>query len=270
MAFLTIEFYSECMKRCVDFKAILPNDAPGTQGAADENPLKTLYLLHGYGNRNSEWVWNSNIVELADKYRLCVVLPSGENSFYLDGEATGRQYGTFIGEELPRYVQRTLGVSAKREDNFLGGLSMGGFGAIHTALQFPEQFGRLFALSSALIAPEVMKMKEGGGNGVANEAYYRLQFGKPELLEHGESNPEELVRRILQQKGLMPEMYLACGTEDFLIRENRRFSGFLKEQGVEHRYLESPGEHNFAFWNAYLEPAIQWLLAPNEEECERG
>lgn len=89
MAFISVEFYSECLKRCVGFKVILPNDMQGTENGT---PRKTLYLLHGYGNRNSEWVWNSNIVELAEKYRLCVVLPSGENSFYLDGAAV---FGTF-------------------------------------------------------------------------------------------------------------------------------------------------------------------------------
>lgn len=257
MAFISVEFYSECLKRCVELKVILPNDMQGTENGT---PRKTLYLLHGYGNRNSEWVWNSNIVKLAEKYRLCVVLPSGENSFYLDGEATGRLYAGFIGEELPRYVQRTFGLSCERQDNFLGGLSMGGFGAIHTALQFSERFGRLFALSSALIAPEVMKMQDNGGNGIANREYYRLMFGEPGLLEHGRNNPEELVRRLRRENGTIPEMYLACGTGDFLIEENRRFSRFLKEQAVEHVYLESPGEHNFVFWNEYLEPAVKWLL----------
>lgn len=252
MAFLNVEFYSNCLRRCVEFKVILPNES--------RNVEKTLYLLHGYGNRSSEWVFNSQIMEVAGRYGICVVLPSGENSFYLDGEATGRKYGTFIGEELPCYVQKTLGVSSKREDNFLGGLSMGGFGAIHTALQFPKRFGGLFALSSALIVPEVMQMKEGDENGVANEAYFRLMFGKEELLEHGDSNPEELVRRIKQRGDEMPQMYLACGTEDFLLQENRYFHNFLEQEEVKHVYLESPGEHNFVFWNEYLEPAVKWLL----------
>ncbi len=184
----------------------------------------------------------------------------------MDGEATGRKYGTFVGEELPLYVQKTLGVSAERQDNFLGGLSMGGFGAIHTALQFPQRFGKLFAFSSALIVPEVMKMEEGGGNGVANEAYFRLMFGKEELLEHGDSNPEELVRRIKKQGAAMPQMYLACGTEDFLLRENRHFHDFLKREEVKHVYLEGPGAHDFGFWNEYLEEAVHWLITSDGEE----
>ncbi len=68
MSFLSIEFYSDCLKRFVDFKVIMPD-------GEREKPLQTLYLLHGYGNRNTEWLLNSHIKEVAEKYQLCVVLP---------------------------------------------------------------------------------------------------------------------------------------------------------------------------------------------------
>ena len=69
-------------------------------------------------------------------------MPAGENSFYLNGKGTGRGYETFTAVELPAYCQKTFGLSDKPEDNFIGGLSMGGFGAIHTALKYPEYFGK--------------------------------------------------------------------------------------------------------------------------------
>lgn len=258
MAFINVEFYSDCLKRCVSFKVIMPNDCGNYQ--VEQGKLKTLYLLHGYSNMSYEWVWNSNIYSIADKYQLCVVLPSGENSFYLDGNATGRKYASFIGEELPSYVERTFGVSKNREDHFLGGLSMGGFGAIHTALQFPEKFGKFFAFSSAMLVYEMKKMQPGFDNGMANYEYYTLMFGEPAELESGVNNPEELVRRIKAEGRPMPKMYLACGTEDFLLQANRKFDAFLKEQEVEHIYMESKGGHDFVFWNEYLEPAVKWLL----------
>lgn len=257
MAFYNVEFFSECLKRCVSFKVILPNDMPGAE--LNQKDLKTLYLLHGYSNMNYEWVWNSNIMELAGKYHLCVVLPSGENSFYLDGKATGRKYGTFIGEELPLYVQKTFGLSKAAEDNFLGGLSMGGFGAIHTALQYPERFGKLFALSSALIMYELEEMKPGEEL-MANYDYYSLMFGDLSQLQNHPNHPEEQIRRLKKTGGKIPQIYMACGREDSLLLHNRRFHDFLKKEGVEHVYLESTGNHDFVFWNAYLEPGIRWLL----------
>ena len=53
---------------------------------------------------------------------------------------------------------------------------------------------------------------------------------------------------------------MACGTEDGLLENNRELRDFLKAKGVEHVYYESPGIHNWTFWNQYLEPAIQWML----------
>ena len=120
MAFYTASFFSECLMRQVEFKVIIPNDSVGREDTAKQRKLRTLMLLHGYCGISGDWVWNSQVTELAEKYGLCVILPSGENSFYLDGEATGRKYGTFVGEELPRYVRQTFHLSEKREDTFIG------------------------------------------------------------------------------------------------------------------------------------------------------
>lgn len=259
MAIATVEFFSECLRRCVNIKVILPNDVVGASEEENAKPFRTLLLLNGYTQQNTEWIYNSQIVELAGKYHLCVIMPSGENSFYLDGEATGRQYGTFVGKELLSYVRKTFRVSEKREDTFVGGISMGGFGALHTGLQFPEIYGRLFAFSSALIQHEVEEMKPEKGNEIANYEYYKLMFGEPSLLKNSENNPEVLIRKCQEQKIELPEIYMVCGTEDFLLEPNRRFESFLTSQKVEHIYYESAGEHNFGFWNQYLEPALKWL-----------
>lgn len=261
-------YFSDALCRQVSFQIILPNDI--AEMWTKDNPnfkrkTKTLLLLHGYNGINSDWMLNSKILELANRYNIAVVCPSGENSFYLDGPETGRAYATFVGKELMTYVHKTFGLSEKKEDNFAGGLSMGGFGALHTALQFPEGFFGAFGLSSALIQYEVAQMKPGMDNGVANYAYYRLMFGEPEELEHSINNPEELVRRIKKAGESMPKLYMACGTEDFLLATNRRFHQFLVEQNVDVEYHESKGVHDFVFWNEYLEPAIQYFLAEMEK-----
>ena len=130
-----------------------------------------------------DWIWNSNIVQVATKYNLCVILPSGENSFYLDGVETGRKYGTFVGEELLEYVRNTFHLSKKIEDTFICGLSMGGFGATHVALQFPDYYGKFAALSSAFIVPGIKDMKPGMELDIANYEYYKLMFGELSELE---------------------------------------------------------------------------------------
>lgn len=259
MAYFKIEKFSNSLCRNISFRVLLPNDVNGDGNPHFDRPMKTLHLLHGYCGRSSDWLWNSSINDVANRYNICVVFPDGENSFYLDGDATGRKYATLVGEELPEYVSKTFHLSTKKEDVFVGGFSMGGFGAIHTALQYPDRFGGLFALSSAMIQNEIGKMAPGYDNGVANYEYYSLMFGQPEKMEHSENNPEELVRRLIEKKIELPQIYMACGSEDFLIKPNTEFHNFLNEQGVGHVFEVSSGCHNFEFWNRYLEPAVKWF-----------
>lgn len=263
MALGTFDFFSAALHRCVTFRILLPNDLPPEMCAGNahyDRPMKTLYLLHGFSGCSTDWLLNSRISELAGKYNLAVVLPAGENSFYLDGAATGCLYGTYTGAELVDYTRRVFGLSPKKEDTFIGGLSMGGFGAVHTGLAYPETFGRLFSLSGALIIHNVETMRPGFADGIANYDYYRQMFGEPEKAAQSRANPEVLVDELLAAKKALPGIYLAIGTEDFLYQENQIFRRFLTQRGVPFTYAESAGVHDFVFWNRYLEPAIQWLL----------
>ncbi|MDE7313135.1 MAG: acetylesterase [Eubacterium sp.] len=266
MAIGFFDFHSQSLRRCVTFRVILPNDVPDElkqQNPHFQRPMKTLMLLHGYSGSCSDWVNGSLIAELSNKYHLAVICPAGENSFYLDGKEAGRKYGTYVGEELIQYARKTFGLSDRMEDTYVGGLSMGGFGAIHTGLLYNHTFSKVFALSSALIVHNVEKITPGFEDPAANYDYYKMVFGEPSELSDSVNNPEELIRRIQKEGDRMPAIYMACGTQDFLIQENHLFRDFLTERGVEFTYHESSGEHDWVFWNQYLEPAVKWLL-----ECE--
>lgn len=263
MAIIQMDVFSDCLRQMTNIKMIHPGDAPAFMTAGNpyyDRPAKILYLLHGYANGNYFWLSGSDIENLALRYNLAVVCPGGGNSFYLDGKGVGSAYGRLVGEEIPRYIQKTFGLSSRREDNLLGGISMGGFGALHTGLAYPENFGRVFALSSALIVHGIKNMKEGDANPTADYDYYAAVFGDLSQLEASDNNPETLVRKRMAEKRTLPEFYMACGTEDFLIEENRRFRDFLRAEGVPVQYTESPGVHDWVFWNQYLEPAIRWTL----------
>lgn len=257
------QFYSNCIMRTVDFNIILPNDVPAEWVAINphlQRPMKTLILLHGYSGMYTDWLYGSLINELAVDYNLAIICPSGENSFYLDGPETGRKYATYVGQELIDYARKTFGLSDKLEDTFIGGFSMGGFGAIHTALQFNHTFSKVFAFSSALIMHNIEKMKPGDSDIMANYEYYRLTFGELSKMSESLNNPEVLVKKILKGKDTMPRLYLTCGTEDALLSLSRDFRDFLKTENVDFEYHESPGIHDWTYWNGCLKPAIEWLL----------
>lgn len=260
MADLTIRFYSNVLKRDVSFLMVIPNDIrmdyPREDLKRKDRPMKTLFLLHGYTGAASNWVPGN----LAEQYNFAIVIPNGENSFWLDGLPTGRQFATFVGVELVEYVRKTFHLAMNADDTYLLGFSMGGFGALHTAFAFPETFGKTAALSSALIHNEVANMKEGQGNDVANYDYYKMCFGEPSKLPESDNNPEYLVKKLKAAGKKIPEIYMACGTEDFLLEPNRAFHKFLEEQGVKHTYEEGPGIHDMRFWQEWAAKFIPLMF----------
>ena len=256
MANLNIEMYSNCLNRQTSFKMVIPTDRPNPH---PDQPMRTVFLLHGYSGKGDCWIPD----ELIEKYHFAVVCPTGENGFWLNGLSSGHAYQSFVGEELLSFVRTTFGLAKRKEDTYVCGLSMGGFGALHTALAYPDVFGKAIALSSALIERQVSQMKPGMGNAVANYEYYRECFGEPEKVMESENAPETLVKKILASNGqiAMPEIYMACGTEDFLVQNNREMHRFLEENKVDHTYLEWPGVHNMKFWQEALQKFIPIVMA---------
>ncbi len=253
MAKLHIEFFSEALARSVSFEMFIPNDG---KNACPKEKTRTLFLLHGWMGSAKSW----GIEELAKRLGFAMVMPNGENAFYLDAEATGRKYATFLGRELVGYVRNTFGLAKSAEDTGICGYSMGGFGALHTALAFPESFGMAGAMSAALIIRDIAHMKPGEESRVANYAYYREVFGDLETIEESEANPEVLVKRLKARNGKFPKIYMCCGTEDFLIENNREMHRFLESENVSHVYEESPGAHDWNFWNEYLPKIAEWMF----------
>lgn len=180
MAYYTIKFFSNALRRNVTFDMVIPNDeredAPAEQNAHTRRRMKTILLLHGYTGDASTF----GLEEEAVKYNFALVMPNGENGFYLDGEATGQKYASYVGIELINYVRKTFGLAMTPEETYVTGLSMGGFGALHTALSYPERFGKAACLSSALInSPyEAGTVQRGGKLCLLQAALWRSGNGR--------------------------------------------------------------------------------------------
>ena len=256
MAYYRIEYYSQALCRQASFEMLIPND-PRDPKIENKKPMSTLFLLHGYTGKAGNWVPEY----LTEKYNFAIVMPSGENGFYLDGLCTGHAFQTLVGVELVDYVRKTFNLARTPADTFIAGMSMGGFGALHTALAYPETFGKAAGLSSALIVHGIAHMQPGGGNSVANYAYYHECFGDLETVETRDCNPEVLAHKLKAAGKKLPELYLACGTEDFLIEPNRELHRFLEKEKIAHEYHESKGIHDMVFWSEYIVKAVDWMFA---------
>lgn len=268
MASIELSYYSVAISRTAHVAIELPNDLPPwmkPQGNLHyQRPTKTLILLHGYQNDQTEWSTHAPVRELAVKYNLAIVMPYGANSFYLDGKGRGSAYCRFIGEELPAYLEKTLGLSSRREDHFIGGISMGGFGAIHTAYCYPECFEKAFAMAPALIVDAISDIQPDFSDPMADYDYYRSTFGELSELDTSPNNPAFLLKELKASGSRIPPLFQVCGTEDFLLENNRAFRRFLETEAAPAVYYEGTGAHEWDFWNRYVERAIDFLLEGSE------
>lgn len=269
MAIMSIDLFSQSLGRTVTVRAILPTDKRDMVGKFlhEEKPLKALYLLHGIFGNESDWINGTRISEWAQSANLAVFMPAGENKFYVNQENGSEQYGTFIGEELVELTRRMFPLSRKREDTLIAGLSMGGYGAIRNGLVYHETFGTIGALSSALIIEDIPLAIEDAPVSFQRKSYYEAIFGDVNQVIGSDKDPKALVLSLKKEQVSMPKIYMACGSEDFLVQKNRDFVSFLKEQAVQVTYEEGEGTHSWEFWNTYIKRFLDWLAL---EESKQG
>ena len=257
MAIITVNFQSQALGRKVTFSAIIPLQAQGShEGTGEREPLKTIYLLHGYQGDHNDWMMKTNIEKLADIYHFAVIMPAGENSFYVN-QSTGGHYATYVGEELVRVTRELFPLSHKREDTSIVGLSMGGYGALRNGLKNLNTFGQIAAFSSVILTKSERIVKD---NPVARIPMLESIVGSNDIKDLGLENDLVQIVHDAQEKGTMPAIFLACGTEDALCDDNQAFHEFLLEENVEHQYIAYPGEHDWDFWKMTIEQIFPWLL----------
>ena len=260
MAIIEVNFISKCLMRTVTFNAIIPVDKFGPQAEnAEQKPLKTLYLLHGIFGNYTDWVNGTRIQVWAEANDLAVIMPSGENRFYLDDEKSGELYGEFIGKELVEFTRKLFPLSDKREDTFIAGLSMGGYGAIRNGLKYAENFGCVIGLSAALVHDTWKDADNSAPIFTFRRSYYEAIFGEYDKVKGSDKDPKALLLKLKEEGRPVPKMYLCCGTEDGLVTANRDFRDFLNENGVDLTYVEGPGKHDWVFWDTYIKKVLDWL-----------
>jgi S-formylglutathione hydrolase FrmB len=227
------------------------------RGGETRAAYQTLYLLHGLSDDHTIWMRRTSIERYAAAKNLAVVMPAVARSFYQD-MAGGPRYWTFLNEELPAVMRQFFPLSAAREDNFAAGLSMGGYGALRLALQNPEAFAAAASLSGALdIARRVRDAAQPGSP--LTDADVRGIFGDAPKIEGSESDLFHLAQRLAPREGRKPKIYVACGTDDALIEDNRRFHRHLDSLHLDHTYVENSGAHEWGYWDAQIQRVLQWL-----------
>lgn len=262
MAFLQTHSFSETLGINTEIYVILPQQTfrqIGMTGETPEGAPPVLYLLHGLSDDHTIWMRRTSIERYVAPLGLAVVMPAVGRSFYRN-LPHGGAYWDFVSEELPRVVQQFFRVSTRREDTFVAGLSMGGYGAFKLALRCPEQFAAAASLSGVLDFPAWIERSKAGQGMDIRELPGLLGPAMQPIPEEDDLFTLARMRVEDAQRGIaIPRLYTVCGREDFLYEDNVRFVNHAREIGLPLEAHEAPGEHDWAFWDRGIQKVLEWL-----------
>lgn len=251
MALIQCHFFSEVLGLSTSMTVILPQQTRaqiGMDNVSNGGKHPTLWLLHGMSDDDTIWLRRTSIERYVASLGLAVVMPQVHRSNYTD-MVHGYKYWTFLSEELPQIARSFFPLSDKREDNFVAGLSMGGYGAFKWALRRPESFAAAASLSGALDRRQ--PPSERGHDA-------RLAFGDEEIAGT-ENDLFYLLEQCQQSSGPKPMLYQCCGTEDFLYEGNVRFQDACQKTSLSYTYDEGPGSHEWSYWDEKIQEVLQWI-----------
>ncbi len=263
MPLIHCNFFSQSLQLSTSMDVILPLRPWKPQSSAQEGKHPTLYLLHGLSDDHTIWQRRTSIERYVENHDLAVVMPAVHRSFYTDMKA-GPRFWTFISEELPFVAQSLFPLSTAREDNFVAGLSMGGYGAFKLALSCPERYAAAASFSGLTDITLMYKDRE---HSFVDEI--KGVFGS---LDEARNSPNDLfwlARKLAspRHQGPRPRLYQWCGQQDFLYASNVKFHKHAERLGLDLTYAEGPGDHTWKYWDEQIQIFLEMIEpAPLEEK----
>ncbi len=252
MAFFKGDIFSSALVMDTQVNVIIPDNV-------DVNDANVLYLLHGYSDNASKWSRMTRVEKYANERGFIVVMPEVYHSYYTD-MLLGQKYFTYINEELPKIMQRLFNVSDKREKNFVAGLSMGGYGALKSALKSPDNYLAGAGFSSACDISECINRKFSQKDRVDEfTAIFGMDYEVP---------PKDDIYALAKKASESSHnvnILMTCGTEDFLFVQNENVANYIKKLDINFKYVTKSGTHEWGFWDDSIQIAMDFFL-----ECQKN
>jgi putative tributyrin esterase len=232
MPVATIQMYSKALGFHTTYNVLLPN--PDKVGPG---PYDVLLQLHGYSDDHNAWLYKSNLWIFVENLPLIVVLPNGSNYFWADMHPTLR-YESFVMQDLQGYINATFPVRQGKRWA-IGGLSMGGYGALRLGMKYPDKFCSVWAHSSVIPTQEQLA-----------ERFFITDTALIKDMD---------CYRLAEQldPATMPRLGFDCGTEDDLLGDNRNLHQLLERRKLPHTYNEHPGAHTWEYWDLHVRTALK-------------
>lgn len=263
MALIRIGFFSTVLGMCTSCDVILPQQ---TDADAPAREFPVMYLLHNLTKSHSTWQRMTCIERYALNHGVAVVMPDAQLSSYAD-MVHGGKFFTYIADELPGLMRSFFPLSGRREDTFICGASMGGYGALKIGLTRPEQYGVIGSLSSGYTSYRGY-ISRPDDRGITLQY---LTFGETGLDEEDVETAEK-ARTIVRSGKNIPRIFITCGSSDPILldnaREARDFFSSFEGNPFDFQYTEHPGSHNWSFWDAHICDFLRYAgLNPREHFC---
>ncbi|MCI2774044.1 alpha/beta hydrolase [Staphylococcus petrasii] len=248
MALIELNYLSKTLGMHQSLNVILPEDISFFKKDQEAKPLKSMLVLHGLSSDANSYLRYTSIERYANDHKLAIILPNADHSFYTN-MAYGHSYYDYV-MEVYDYVHQIFPLSKAREDNFIAGHSMGGYGTTKYALTQSQRFSKAAILSAPFdvsllrdyeyydFSPQAIIGEKGDIKGTPFDPYY--------LVEQAIDNHVDL-----------PELLIMCGTEDELYPQNLEFIKYLDEKGIQYNFKESPGIHDYAYWDKAIKETIE-------------
>ena len=255
MALFHANFFSDSLGLACSADVILPQPMKAA--------CKTLWLLHGMSDDHTIWQRRTSIERYVERLPLAVVMPAVNRSRYTD-MARGYRYWTYVSEELPALCRSFFPLSAAREDNYVAGLSMGGYGAMKLGLRCPEKYAAAASLSGSLDIVARVAASTGEARAELKNVHGDLDAvagSHADLFAAGDD--------LVASGAPRPRLFAWCGTEDFVYEQNQTFRAHCRTIGLTLDYSEGPGGHTWDMWDEQIQRVLAWL-ALESQRLENG
>jgi S-formylglutathione hydrolase FrmB len=222
---------SRALGRHVGFSFSIPDEERAGPG-----PYPALLQLHGASDDHTAWFTRTKLSVYLEDVPLIAVAADGALSLW-GNRGPRERYEDFLMEDLLPACERFFPV--RPGPWAIGGLSMGGLGAIRLGLKHPDRFASIYAHSSYL--PSRAQLAERHEDMTEEQ---RADFDVYALAAGAVSRPDR------------PRLSFDCGTDDFLLEQNRAFHAHLESVGYPHEYTEYSGAHTWEYWDDHVRDAL--------------